>query len=102
MPEYLVDCNCSICRRYGALWAFYPLAQARIEGQEEHAEGYVWGERTISTFHCRHCGTVTHWLPLAPKPDAKFALNARTLEPAAIAGLRVRHFDGAHTWAYVD
>ena len=31
-PETVGDCNCSICRRYGALWAYYPLAQVRVSG----------------------------------------------------------------------
>lgn len=101
-PEYLVDCNCSICRRYGALWAFYKLQAARIEGAEQHADGYIWGEKTISTFHCRHCGCVTHWLPLQPKPDGSFAINARLLPPTVTQDLRVRRFDGAVSWSYLD
>ncbi|MDY0743643.1 hypothetical protein SNE35_03965 [Paucibacter sp. R3-3] len=101
-PEYLIDCNCSICRRYGALWAFYELRQSRIEGAAEHADGYIWGEKTISTFHCRHCGCVTHWEPLALRPDSKFSINARLLEPSAIEGVRVRRFDGADSWSYLD
>jgi hypothetical protein len=100
-PEFLIDCNCSICRRYGALWAFYALADSQITGMAD-ADGYVWGERTITTFHCRHCGCVTHWEPLVPKPNAKFAINARLLDPALTQGIRVRHFDGADTWAYLD
>ncbi len=101
-PEFLVNCNCSICRRYGALWAFYELKRSRIEGVAAHAEGYVWGEKTITTFRCRHCGCVTHWEPLRPKPEAKFAINARLLEPGVIDGVRVRRFDGAQAWAYLD
>ena len=30
------------------------------------------------------------------------AVNMRMAEPAAIAGIPVRHFDGADTWAYLD
>ena len=101
-PEYLVDCNCSICRRYGALWAFYDLSGSRIEGASEHAAGYVWGPRTITTFHCRHCGCVTHWEPLEPQAGSKFAINARLLEPGAVEGVRVRRFDGADSWTYLD
>ncbi len=28
-PGEVNDCNCSICRRYGALWAYYKRAQVR-------------------------------------------------------------------------
>ena len=101
-PEFLVDCNCAICRRVGALWAFYDLRTARIEGAAEHAAGYIWGPKTINTFHCRHCGCVTHWEPLNPETDSRFAINARLLVPSAIVDVKVRRFEGADSWRYLD
>ena len=29
-PRSLTDCNCSICRRYSALWAYYPASDVRL------------------------------------------------------------------------
>ena len=34
--------------------------------------------------------------------DTRIGLNARMLEPDGIAGLRIRHLDGAATWRYLD
>ena len=31
-PRTLTNCNCSICRRYGTLWAYYKADEVRIEG----------------------------------------------------------------------
>ena len=31
-PEALTLCNCSSCRRYGALWAYFPIEAVRITG----------------------------------------------------------------------
>jgi hypothetical protein len=101
-PEFVVDCNCSICRRYGALWAFYPVADLRTQGHPAATTGYIWGPKTINTFRCRHCGCVTHWEPLPGKSSTKLAINARNLEPRALEGVRVRHFDGADAWKYLD
>jgi hypothetical protein len=28
-PRMLTSCNCSICRRYGVLWAYYQAADVR-------------------------------------------------------------------------
>ena len=28
-PQAVTNCNCSICRRLGALWAYYPAGQVR-------------------------------------------------------------------------
>lgn len=29
-PTEVTDCTCSICRRYGVLWAYYSPSQVRI------------------------------------------------------------------------
>lgn len=101
-PTAATMCNCSICRRLGALWSFYPVGTVRVLGHPEHTEGYVWGERTLTTVRCRHCGCVTHWDPLKPDPDAHMAVNIRNFEPGLLEGLRLRRFDGAESWRYVD
>ncbi|MDO8323802.1 MAG: hypothetical protein Q7T23_12775 [Phenylobacterium sp.] len=31
-PTEVTECTCSICRRYGVLWAYYEPAQVQIEG----------------------------------------------------------------------
>jgi hypothetical protein len=30
-PRTVTRCNCSICRRYGALWAYYPTSSVQIQ-----------------------------------------------------------------------
>jgi hypothetical protein len=100
-PPFLVLCNCSICRRNGALWAFYEAGAMRIEGREHEVE-YVFGPKTIRTMHCRHCGCVTHWERLVAKPGMKYGVNMRNFEPADVGDARLRRFDGADTWTYLD
>jgi hypothetical protein len=34
-PEYLIECSCSICRRNGALWAFYEADSGVLHGHPE-------------------------------------------------------------------
>jgi hypothetical protein len=101
-PEYLVDCNCSICRRNGALWAFYTAKSIKLSGHPENTTAYIWGRRTIRTMHCKVCGCITHWEPLAADAEETVGVNARNFEASAIEGVRVRKFDGAATWAYID
>jgi len=101
-PEFMIECNCSLCRRNAALWAFYEADAVQVSGHPEHTAAYVWGDRTIRTIHCRMCGCVTHWEPIRPKPNAKLSVNMRMFEPTEIEGVRVRKFDGADSWQYVD
>lgn len=101
-PQAVTICNCSICRRLGALWAYYEAESVRVSGHPENTQEYVWGEKTISTIRCRHCGCVTHWQPIQPKAGSKFGVNMRNFDPNALGTLRIRRFDGAESWTYLD
>ena len=101
-PASLINCNCSICRRYGALWAFYPREDVRLSGHPQHTTGYVWGARSIETFRCNQCGCVTHWEPLTPEAGTRLGVNMRNFGPHEIAEVRLRRFDGAESWDYID
>ncbi len=101
-PETAINCNCSICRRLGALWAYYPVGTVTISGHPEHTTGYVWGDRTLSTVRCRHCGCVTHWEPLTDEAKGRMGVNIRNFEPEQIGDVRIRRFDGADSWTYLD
>lgn len=100
-PAQLILCNCSICRRYGVLWAFYPREVVKLTGHPAHTTGYIWGERTIETFRCTGCGCVTHWESLSPTAS-KVSVNMRNFDPHEIGDAQLRRFDGAQTWTYLD
>jgi hypothetical protein len=99
-PEVVTDCNCSICRRYGVLWAYYAPAHVRIIATEGATEVYLWGERSIEFHHCRNCGCVTHWAPVDKQLD-RMGVNARLMPPEVLAAARPRRLDGADTWKYL-
>lgn len=100
-PAYLIDCNCSICRRTRALWAFYPEDAVRIDGDPARTEEYIWGDKSLRTVRCRSCGCVTHWKSLPPAGDGRMGVNMANFAPEVLAALEVRKFDGADTWAYL-
>lgn len=100
-PKQVTSCNCSICRRLGALWAYYRPEQVTITSGAGVTVPYVQGERTLAIHHCPTCGCVTHYEGLAPDSD-RMVVNARLMEPGEIAGVKVRHFDGASSWKYLD
>jgi len=101
VPAYMIDCNCSICRRTRALWAFYAADAVRIEGEPAHTEDYVWGEKSLRTVRCRSCGCVTHWKSLKPTAGGRMGVNMANFAPDVVAALEVRRFDGADTWEYL-
>jgi hypothetical protein len=98
-PQSVTDCNCSICRRYGALWAYYPPKDVRVIAQAEAIQAYRWGDQSIEFHRCTTCGCVTHWTAVTADAD-RLAVNARLMEPEVLRPLRVRKLDGAKSGKY--
>jgi hypothetical protein len=98
-PLEVTNCNCSICRRYGVLWAYYLPAQVRITGGA--TDVYMWDDKSIEFHRCRDCGCVTHWVPVDSAMN-RMGVNARLLPPEVLAGARVLRLDGADTEQYID
>ena len=94
-PSSVTDCNCSICRRRGALWAYYRPAQVRFLSPPDATAVYSWGDKDIAFHHCKVCGCTTHWSGLVTPPVDRMGVNARLTEPSVLDGLPVRKFDGA-------
>ncbi len=103
VPAWLTDCNCSICRRLGALWAHAAIADINILSAENATLAYVHGDKMLAMHSCRSCGCTTHWESLTPDQEGThMAVNFRMVDPSITTGLRVRHFDGAESWEYLD
>ena len=101
LPADVTECNCSICRRYGVLWAYLEPDHVRVVPPKAPTDTYSWDDRAIAFHRCRLCGCVSHWAAVDPA-IRRMGVNARLLPPAILAGLRVRHLDGAVTERYVD
>ena len=93
-PGSATACNCTACRRYGALW-IYDDEGGRITVAGE-TRAYVRG-RALSFDFCPRCGCIAFWRALAPDADGRrrIAVNIRlALDPGAVAHLPIDHFDG--------
>jgi hypothetical protein len=101
-PQSLTRCTCSICHRYGALWAYFTRKTTTVTCDPAAITAYRWGDRSIEFFHCASCGCLTHYESVDKGEDSRVALNARMMSPADIAGIAIRTFDGAETWKYLD
>ena len=87
----LNECLCSICRRYGALWAYYQPKEVQIEG--EPTEVYEWGDKNIQFHRCKSCGCVTHWT-WANNKNNVMGVNCRMLEREDVEKLEVKKSPG--------
>ncbi len=101
LPKKLVDCNCTICRRHGALWGHVPIETVTITAEEGSTTSYVREPKTLAIKTCKNCGCTTHWESL--EADGKvMGVNTRMCEPDDIKDFRIRRFDGLDKWEFID
>ncbi len=80
-PTEVTQCHCSICRRYGGLWAYYPVAQVTLTGP---TATYSWGRKHIAYHRCQVCGCVMAWRAFHEGyPES--GVNARMLDGLHLA-----------------
>lgn len=99
-PKEITECNCSICRRYGVLWAYYVPGEVRIN-RNAPTDIYMWDDRSIEFHRCGECGCVTHWSPVNTATQ-RMGINARLLDPEIVRQAALRHLDGAVSEKCVD
>jgi hypothetical protein len=98
----LTSCNCSICRRYGALWVYYAASSVTIEAPNGGLSKYSWNRKIRAYYRCKKCGCVTHYAYRTKRRNTTIAVNAVNFEPSALVGVRIRHLDGAASWKFLD
>ena len=58
--EDLRRCNCSLCRRKGAVIASVPLEKLTVTKGAENLTLYQWNTKTAKHYFCKTCGIYTH------------------------------------------
>lgn len=98
LPEGLVDlrrCDCSLCRRRGAIAASVPLSGIHITQGEEHLKLYQFNTNTAKHYFCSNCGVYTHHQRRSN--PSQFGFNVACLEginPLKLKDIPTR--DGVH------
>ena len=100
-PGSTTACNCTLCRRYGALWAYdYENERIRISGSTVAYARAGKADPALEIRFCSKCGCVVCWRGLRLESDGRrrVAVNLRLAPPEAVAGLPIDHFDGLDTF----
>jgi len=100
-PGSITACNCTLCRRYGALWAYdYVDERIRIAGpMSSYTRAEVTGP-ALEILFCPNCACVLAWRGLRSSSSGRtrVAVNVRLAPPEAVADLPIDHFDGLDTF----
>ena len=92
-PDEATVCNCTICRRYGVIWAYDRDGSAtRVAGD---TWAYTRGDAELGFHFCPSCGCVMFWRRQVPAEGGNaLAVNLRMAEPEVVADIPIRRFDG--------
>jgi hypothetical protein len=90
----VVSCNCSLCQKRGALWAFVTPESFALRAGLEQLRDYQFGKRTIHHLFCPQCGVGAFSRGSTPKGAEMVAINVRCLDDVDPGSLQQVPFDG--------
>ena len=97
-PDYVNECNCTLCTKTGARWGYFHPSEVVVEGR---ARGYCREDKDDPAARiqfCEKCGSTTHFT-LTASAVAKFGnivmgVNMRLADERDLAGIELRYPDG--------
>ena len=90
----VVNCNCSICSRKGALLMAVPRDRLRVNKGEDALASYTFNDRAIVHRFCRTCGMHPFAEHVSAEDGQSAYVNIRCLEGVDLASVAVIEFDG--------
>jgi len=94
-PTEAMSCNCSICRRKGALLHFTTPDRFALQAAREDISVYTFNKHIIRHQFCKNCGCAPFAEVTAPDGRAMIAINLRCADDIDLATIRITEFDGA-------
>ncbi|MFA0016612.1 GFA family protein [Vibrio lentus] len=94
IPKEVGECNCSICRRYAAAWAYFSPERVRIDSKDK-TDFYCWGDKEVEFHRCKLCGCLTHYVTTEKCSEEIVAVNMRMAENELLSSIPVRKINGA-------
>ena len=101
-PDHINECNCSLCAKSGARWAYFHPSEVSVEGATAGYSREDKSDPAADVRFCTKCGSTTHFT-LTEGAAAKFGntligVNMRLANERDLAGIELRYPDG-QAWA---
>jgi hypothetical protein len=88
----VMECNCSMCAKFGYLHLIVPKSRFRLLQGEEFLANYTFNTGTAKHLFCSVCGVKSFYVPRS-HPDG-YSVNARCLDEGTVEAIDVEPFDG--------
>lgn len=97
-PDFVHDCNCTLCSKSGARWAYFQPDEVTVEGATGGYARRDKAEAGAEVHFCPTCGSTTHFVltreAVAKHGDVVMGVNTRLADDADLAGVELRYPDG--------
>jgi len=97
-PEYVNECNCSLCGKTGARWAYFHPSDVRVDGPTLAYRRSDKDAPNAEVHFCAICGATTHFVltenAIAKFGDTMVGVNMRLADERDLVGLELRFPDG--------
>jgi hypothetical protein len=101
-PEFVHECNCTLCSKTGARWAYFHPSAVRVEGETQGYSRADKADPAAQVRFCPTCGSTTHFVltesAVAQFGNSQMGVNVRLADESDLAGIELRFPDGK-AWA---
>lgn len=102
-PDFFNCCNCSLCRKSGAVWGYFQSAEIQVSGETATYQRADKSSAAVDLHFCPQCGSTTHFTLTtgftANFPDTdRVGINMRLFDSKEFAGIELR-FPNGREWS---
>ncbi|HSH63911.1 MAG TPA: GFA family protein [Methyloceanibacter sp.] len=90
----VLACNCSLCRKRGALWAYVDGAHFKLISGKDDLTDYQFNKKVIHHTFCKHCGVGAFSKRQDESGAESYGINVRCLDDVDVEALALTPFDG--------
>ena len=98
-PAYINACNCTLCRKSGAHWAYFHPAEVTIQGATTTWSRTDKPDPAADIQSCPNCESTTHFTLTASAVtrfgNTQMGVNMLLADERDLAGIELRYPDGA-------
>lgn len=89
-----LKCNCSICTKLGAVWAFAPRSSFALKSGTKTQGDYQFGKKALHHRFCTICGVEGYAEGVMPDGTPTVGINLRCIDGVDVDKLSPRPWDG--------
>jgi hypothetical protein len=97
-PDFINECNCTLCSKSGARWAYFHPSEVGAVGMTKGYRREDKEDPTAEIHFCTNCGSTTHFVLTASAISrfgkSQLGVNVRLADESDLAGIELRFPDG--------